>query len=70
MAYESFAYSLTNHTLITWKFSDAVKQFIDQDNGKDTSKIQRLNFWLNTFKDTPVGKMTRQQVRTELKKPI
>lgn len=37
--YESFVYPLTNHTLTTWKFSDAVKQFIDQDNGKDTSKI-------------------------------
>ncbi|EJG0781107.1 site-specific integrase [Vibrio parahaemolyticus] len=64
---EDFAESLTNHTLNTLKFSDAIAQYIEQDSGKDLSKHQRLSFWLGIFKDTPVGKVTRQQVRAELK---
>lgn len=64
---ESFAYSLTNHTLNTLKFSDAVTRFLEQDNGKDQSKKQRLSYWQGIFKDTPVGKVTRQKVKAELK---
>ncbi|WP_275426422.1 tyrosine-type recombinase/integrase [Vibrio variabilis] len=64
---DSFAHSLTNHTLNTLKFSEAVDLFIKLDNGKDPSKHQRLNYWLSIFEDKPVGKVTRQQVKTELK---
>jgi len=64
---DNFAHSLTNHTLNTLKFSDALSQFIEQDKGTDLSKIQRLNFWLGNFNDKFVGKVTRQQVRAELK---
>lgn len=65
---DDFANSLTNHTLNTFLFKDAVEQFLNQDNGKDPSKRQRLRFWCTVFGDKPIGKVTRQQVRAELKK--
>ena len=62
-----FVQSLTNHTLNTLLFSEAVKLYLEQDNGKDPSKIQRLSFWCELFGDKPIGKVSRQQVRAELK---
>jgi len=62
-----FAHSLTNHTLTSLAFSDAVKQFLDQGVGKDPSKQQRLLHWVSLFGDKPVGKVTRQQIKAELK---
>ncbi len=67
LANDDFAYSLTNHTLNSLKFSDALAQYLEQDNGRDQSKHQRLKYWLSVFKDKPVGKVTRQQVKAELK---
>ncbi|MGI2822009.1 tyrosine-type recombinase/integrase [Vibrio fluvialis] len=65
---DNFAGSLTNRTLTTLKFSEAVAQFLEQDQGKDLSKHQRLNHWVSIFQDKPVGKVTRQQVKSELRK--
>ncbi|WP_202973160.1 site-specific integrase [Psychromonas sp. psych-6C06] len=62
-----FAHSLTNHTLTSLAFSDAAKQFLDQGVGKDPSKQQRLLHWVSVFADKPVGKVTRQQIKAELK---
>lgn len=64
----NFAQSLTNQTLNNLSFSEAVKQYLKQDNGKDASKHQRLKHWSKVFDSKPVGKVTRQQIRTELKK--
>lgn len=64
---EDFANSLTNHTLNNFQFKDAVQQYLHQDQGKDPSKVQRLSFWCERFGDKPVGKIFRQQVKTELK---
>jgi integrase len=61
------AHSLTNHILTSLSFSDAVKQFLDQGIGRDPSKQQRLLFWASIFGDKPVGKVTRQQIKAELK---
>ncbi|MEH6453800.1 MAG: site-specific integrase, partial [Psychromonas sp.] len=61
------ANSLTNPTLTTLSFTAAVKQFLAQDDGKDRSKRQRLNYWCSVFGDKPVGKVTRQQIKIELK---
>jgi len=61
------ANSLTNHILTTLNFSDAVKKLLDQDTGKDRSKHQRLNYWVSVFGDKPVGKVTRQQIKEQLK---
>ncbi|NHN73797.1 tyrosine-type recombinase/integrase [Vibrio fluvialis] len=65
---DNFADSLTNRTLTTLKFSEAVAQFLEQDQGKDLSKHQRLNHWVSIFQDKSVGKVTRQQVKSELRK--
>lgn len=65
---DNFADSLTNRTLNTLKFSDAVSEYLNQDKGKDLSKHQRLNHWAELFKAKPVGKVTRPMVRAELKK--
>lgn len=65
---EDFSQALTDQTLNSLIFSDAVEQFLRQDNGKDPSKIQRLNHWVELFKAKPVGKVTRPMVRAELKK--
>jgi integrase len=64
---DDFSHALTDHTLNSLLFADAASEFIKQDNGKDLSKIQRLNHWVSIFGDKPVGKVTRQQVRAELK---
>jgi integrase len=64
---DSFASSITNATLNTLKFCDAVTLFLEQSKGKDPSKHQRLEHWSLTFKDRPVGKITKQHVRSELK---
>ena len=61
------ANSLTNHILTTLSFFDAVTQLLDQDTGKDPSKHQRLKHWVSIFGDKPVGKVTRQQIKEELK---
>jgi integrase len=62
-----FANSLTNHTLTTLKFSDAINLLMEQDSGKDPSKHQRLNHWGSIFGSLPVGKVTRQKIKDELK---
>lgn len=62
------ANSLTNHILTTLNFSDAVKKLLDQDNGRDPSKHQRLRYWVSVFGNLKVGKVTRQQVKAELKR--
>ncbi|WP_354624825.1 site-specific integrase [Psychromonas sp. MME2] len=64
---DDLANSLTNHILTTLTFSDAVKKFLAQDLGKDSSKHQRLNYWVSIFADKTVGKITRQQIKDELK---
>jgi integrase len=64
---DSFSHALTNHTLNTLTLSQAVEMYLQQDNGKDPSKIQRLTYWVQLYGDKPVGKITRQQIRTELK---
>jgi len=64
---EDFAHSLTNHTLTSLTFSDAVKLFLEQGVGKDPSKQQRLLHWVSVFGDKPIGKVTRQQIKAELK---
>ncbi len=65
---EDFANTFTNHTLTTLKFSEAVSLYLEEDQGKDLSKYQRLAHWVSVFQDKPVGKVTRQQVKLELKK--
>jgi integrase len=60
-------HSLTNFTLTSLSFSDAVKQFLDQGVGKDPSKQQRLLYWVSIFGNKPVGKVTHQQIKAELK---
>ncbi len=65
---DDLANYLTNHTLTTLKFSDAVRKFLDQDNGQDPSKHQRLHYWVSIFGNLTVGKVTRQQVKAELKR--
>ncbi|MGB5445731.1 MAG: site-specific integrase, partial [Psychromonas sp.] len=65
---DDLANHLTNHTLTTLKFSDAVTKFLDQDNGRDPSKHQRLNYWVTVFGNLTVGKVSRQQVKAELKR--
>ena len=67
---EDFALSLTDHTLTTLTLQKAVIEYLDQYSGKDTSIIQRLNFWCSLFGDKPVGKLTSAMVRAELKKLI
>lgn len=67
---EDFASSFTDHTLNTLTLQKAVIEYLDQYKGKDTSIIQRLNFWCSLYGDKPVGKLTSAMVRSELKKLI
>jgi integrase len=64
---DGLANSLTNHTLTTLSFSKAVTKLLDQDMGKDPSKHQRLKYWSSLFGEKPVGKVTRQLIKDELK---
>ena len=61
------ANSLTNHILTTLSFSKAVTKHLDQDIGKAPSKHQRLKHWCSLFGEKPVGKVTRQLIKDELK---
>ncbi len=63
---ENFALSLTNNISNTLLFSDAVAHYLEKYSGKDSSKPQRMSYWLNEFGDKPVGKITRLQVKKEL----
>lgn len=63
---ESFAQSFTDHLPNTLKFSEAVELYLKKYAGKDPSKRQRMSFWLETFGDRPVGKITRLQIKTVL----
>lgn len=63
---ESFAQSFSDHLPNTLKLSEAVELYLKQYTGKDPSIRQRMSFWLNTFGDKPVGKITRLQVKTVL----
>ncbi|PMO60358.1 integrase [Vibrio breoganii] len=64
----SFADHVTNRTLNTFKFSEAVDLYLSQDKGKDPSKHQRLNHWSKVFDARPVGKVSQSQVKAELRK--
>jgi len=63
----NLAHVLTNQTLNNLCFCDAATQYLAQDTGKDPSKHQRLGYWSSVFTTTPVGKITRQDVKRELK---
>lgn len=63
---ESFAQSFTDHLPNTLTFSEAVELYLKKYTGKDPSKRQRMSFWLDTFGNRPVGKITRLQVKTIL----
>ena len=62
-----FVAGLTNHTLNTLKLSQAVEEYSSIDTGKDTSKKQRLSYWVTLFGDKPVGKITKKEVRDTLR---
>ncbi len=67
---EEFTESLTDQTLTSLTFNQAVAEFAEQaeqDEDKDLSKFQRLRFWVSIFRDKPVGKITRREVRAGLK---
>lgn len=67
---DSFSHALTNHTLNNLTLSHATEMYLQQNTGKDPSKKQRLGYWCNLFGNKTVGKVTRQQVRAELKAMI
>ncbi len=64
---EDFTKSVTDNTLNSLTFNQAVAEFKEYEVGRDPSKFQRLRFWVSLFKDKPVGKITRQEVRAGLK---
>ncbi|MEZ9590973.1 tyrosine-type recombinase/integrase [Vibrio breoganii] len=65
---DDFSHALTNQTLNTFAFSEAVVEFLEQYSGKDASLHQRLGYWSALFGDLAVGKVTRLKVRAELRK--
>ncbi len=64
---DDFSRSLTDQTLTSLSFNQAVCQFAELEKGKDASKFQRLSYWSSIFKDKPIGKITRQEIRNALK---
>ncbi|WP_417880121.1 tyrosine-type recombinase/integrase [Vibrio sp.] len=65
---DSLASSLTNYTLNTLTFQNAVTQYLEQYDGRDPSINQRLGYFINVFEDKPVGKITRSVLKAELDK--
>lgn len=63
---DDLADALTSVALNTSTFSDVVKQYLDQYKGRDRSGIQRLGWWAERFGSKPIGKITRQHVKTAL----
>lgn len=63
---DSFAHGLSNYTLNTLTLSKAVREYLDQHTGRDKSVIQRLGWWADRLGDKPVGKVTRQHIKTAL----
>ncbi|PML91994.1 tyrosine-type recombinase/integrase [Vibrio breoganii] len=64
---DELAQHLTNTTLNSFLLSDAISEFLGQYQGKDESLYQRLNYWGQCFANRPVGRITRIDVRSELR---
>ncbi|MBL6734964.1 MAG: site-specific integrase [Shewanellaceae bacterium] len=58
--------SITNTTLKKLPFNQAVEDYQIQDTSKDPSKNGRFKHWVAVFSDTPVGEVTRLQIKHEL----
>ncbi|WP_376902034.1 tyrosine-type recombinase/integrase, partial [Aeromonas veronii] len=63
---DDLADALTNVTLTTTTLSQAIRDYLDQYNGRDSSIIQRLTWWADRLGSKPVGRVTRQQVKAAL----
>ncbi len=67
---EDFTKSLTDKTLTSLAFNQAVEEYAkhaNQNTARDSSNFQRLQYWVSIFRDKAVGKITRQEVRSGLK---
>ncbi|HHQ4733465.1 TPA: tyrosine-type recombinase/integrase [Aeromonas veronii] len=65
-ASDDLAEALTDVSLNSILFKDAVCSFLDEYQGRDQSIIRRLTWWADRLGSKPVGKITRQHVRAGL----
>lgn len=65
-ASDDLAEALTDVSLNSILFKDAVCSFLDEYQGRDQSIIRRLTWWADRLGSKPVGKITRQHVREGL----
>lgn len=65
-ASDDLAEALTDVSLNSILFKDAVCSFLDEYKGRDQSIIRRLTWWADRLGSKPVGKITRQHVRAGL----
>jgi len=64
----NLANSLTNITLTSKTLSDAIQEYLGRYIGKDLNSLKpRLNWWDEQLGTLPLGKVTKQTVRTSLK---
>ena len=56
---DDLADALTNVTLSTTTLSQAIRDYLDQYNGRDSSIMQRLTWWADRLGTKPVGRVTR-----------
>ncbi|MNZ11413.1 Tyrosine recombinase XerD [compost metagenome] len=66
IVYDDMADALTHSSLSTILIDSAITAFLDQYKGRDRSIIQRLGWWAEHLQGKPVGKVTRQHIKSAL----
>lgn len=66
IVYDDMADALTHSSLSTILIDSAITAFLDQYKGRDRSIIQRLGWWAERLKGKPVGKVSRQHIKSAL----
>ena len=63
---DDLADAMTGVALSTIPLSNSVRDFLDEYKGRDRSMIQRLGWWADRLKGKPVGKVSRQHIKSAL----
>ncbi|MCZ0881311.1 MULTISPECIES: tyrosine-type recombinase/integrase [Raoultella] len=63
---DDLADCLTSTALTNTTLSQAIKEYLSQHTGRDTSVTTRLSWWARELGDKPVGKVTRQNIKAAL----
>lgn len=63
---EDYASAISNYTLNSYLLSQAIRDYLNQHNGRDKSLSQRLLWWSERLGDKTIGKVSRQLIKASM----